>query len=226
MRNSKRIRNSKRMRRKSRKLLKGGSNLERNLNVVREKNPRETREDLVKELQRKQRSLRLPSPDTVRYGMTGKKHPNTIRLGKIVKAAIQKQKDLKAGRPIARTLKKKPNSAYNNAIREMQSVSRAVFNGPIRSTITSTSKAKAKSQPNNNNGITKFKAKIQGPSVAKNSDFILAYKELPNKYKPKSFGGMSAKDKKQIGDLRRFFSSVYEKKMKKKIGTNIVPWAG
>ena len=220
------MRNSKKMIRKSKKLLKGGSNnLQRRLNALRQTNPKQTRKQMIQALQKKETKPRLPSPNTVR---TIKTHPNTVRLGKIVEAAKQKQKDLAAGLPIARTLKKKPNTAYNNALRKMQSPSMAVFRGPIRTNISKKIAGKpvaSKAQSYNNKAITKFKNNVSKSST--NADFISAYSKLPTKFKRTNLIGIPEDIKNKIVDLRKFLRSNYSNKMKKKkLGKHIVPWAG
>lgn len=216
------MRHSKRMRRKSKKLLKGGANnLQSRLYALRQTNPNQTRKQMIQALQKKERRARLPSPNTVR---TRKKHPNTVRLLEAVEAAKQKQKDLEAGRPIAPTLKKKTKSAYNNAIQEMQSVSRAVFRGPFRTNISKPVVPRA--QSSNNKAITKFKNNVSKSST--NADFISAYSKLPPKFKPTNLKSplISEDNKNKIKDLRKFLRSTYLKKKKKNLGKHIVTWAG
>jgi len=222
MRHSKRIRNSKRMRRKSKKLLKGGSKFERNLKNIRKYSPKNTSNQLAEELRNKETRTRLPSPDTIRYVRSAKNNHKAQRnrLKEFVDTGKIKQAQLKNGLPTVPRIK--PQTSYEKLIALMQSPSRAVYNGPL----SSKPEVQPKPQSANNRAINKFIDNVSKSST--NPDFILAYSKLPNKYKPNSFAGMSVKDKNQIGDLRKFFRSEYEKKMKKKLKNiyNFIPWAG
>ena len=223
MRHSKRIRHSKRMRRKSKKLLKGGANnLQSRLYALRQTNPKQTRKQMIQALQKKETRTRLPSPDTIRYVRSAKNNHKAQRnrLKEFVDTGKIKQAQLKNGLPTVQRIK--PQTSYEKLIALMQSPSRAVYNGPL----SSKPEVQPKPQSANNRAINKFEDNVSKSST--NSDFILAYSKLPNKYKPNSFAGMSVKDKNQIGALRKFFRSEYEKKMKKKLKNiyNFFPWAG
>ena len=222
MRHSKRIRNSKRMRRKSKKLLKGGSKFERNLNNIRKYSPKNTSNQLAEELRNKATRTRLPSPDTIRKVRSAKNHHKAQRnrLKEFVDIGKIKQAQLKKGLPIVPSIK--PETEYEKIIRLMKSPSMAPYKGQFRYK----PEVQHKPQSANNIAINKFKDNVSKSST--DPDFISAYSKLPNKYKPNYFAGMSVKDKKQIGDLRKFFRSEYEKKMKKKLKNiyNFFPWAG
>ena len=209
MRHSKRIRHSKRMRRKSKKLLKGGANnLQSRLYALRQNNPKQTRKQMIQALQKKERSAKN------HHKAQRNRLKEFVDIGKI------KQAQLKKGLPTVPRIK--PQTAYEKLIALMQSPSRAVYNGPL----SSKPEVQPKPQSANNRAINKFIDNVSKSST--NPDFILAYSKLPNKYKPNSFAGMSVKDKNQIGALRKFFRSEYEKKMKKKLKNiyNFFPWAG
>ena len=209
MRHSKRIRNSKRMRRKSKKLLKGGANnLQSRLYALRQNNPKQTRKQMMQALQKKERSAKN------HHKAQRNRLKEFVDIGKI------KQAQLKKGLPIVPSIK--PETEYEKIIRLMKSPSMAPYKGQFRYK----PEVQHKPQSANNIAINKFKDNVSKSST--DPDFISAYSKLPNKYKPNYFAGMSVKDKKQIGDLRKFFRSEYEKKMKKKLKNiyNFFPWAG
>jgi hypothetical protein len=209
MRHSKRIRNSKRMSRKSKKLLKGGANnLQSRLYALRQTNPKQTRKQMIQALQKKERSAKN------HHKAQRNRLKEFVEIGKI------KQAMLKKGIPIVPSIK--PETEYEKIIRLMKSPSMAPYKGPFRYK----PEVQHKPQSANNRAINKFEDNVSKSST--NPDFILAYSKLPNKYKSNSFAGMSVKDKNQIGALRKFFRSEYEKKMKKKLKNiyNFFPWAG